>query len=255
MLYLKTCNNLIYIDFTKQDFSNFIYKHGKENVNKITLIINELEPTCLYWIDKITHMERYNNIRIIIGTASYSKLYLTFIRRVLKEFPVLSKRVKIQGGSYSISNEGIYYCFYKNHYELEVHRKKACFGAYTLKGVSDYNVYCDMFYEHGAAVYGPSCLYEDRKDKWEYIYKLAITITGSDSRRVTKEQSYILYDKYIENQLYKFKEIEGNIGKLPDGEIVPLSSIFVCPREVYKSVEIFTVQMSTSSCEAQYMNY
>lgn len=258
MLYLKTCNNLVYIDFTKKDFNDFIYKYGKENVNKITLIINELEPTCLYWLSKIVDMEQYKKTKVIIATATYTKLYLDFIRRVLKEFPKLNSLVKIQGGSYVLANERMYYTFYKKGYYTNINISGNHFGGYTEGNIDEY-VYCDMFYNNGAAIYGPSCMYKGtRNTKWDYMLRLAYTLTdGRLDHPVTKEQSCTLYDKYVEHRLRTFNEIEGQKGILPDGTIVDLARIFVSPPMPNTIGEIDSVQIirgASNSCEAMYMD-
>lgn len=257
MLYLKTCNNLVYVDFTKKDFSDFIYKHGKDNVNKITLIVNEIEPTCLYWISRIASIEKYNKIKFIINTVSYTKLYLDFIRKILKEFPLLRKRSKINGGLFSISCNNVYYSFYKDGYYLQIHKRGDGFGGYSER-VSDEYICCDMFEYHGACVYGPSSMYNGREYKWKYMLQLATAMTGSKYRTVNKEQSMDIYHKYLTHQFYQFNELKGKKGKLPDGTIVDMSKLYVSPPTSNDSIGDFNTvticRKASSSCESMYMD-
>lgn len=263
MLYLKTCNNLVYVDFTKKDFCDFVYKYGKHNVNKITLFINELEPTCLYWLNRIAKMEKYDNLKFILATAGYYKPYLDFIRAILEQFPKLNKRTQIQGGVYNLAHGGKYYHFYKNSYCLEVTIHGRGFGAYTTYSRNEY-IYCDMFYDNGAAIYGPDCLYENRKEKYDFISRLAIANTGSMRHPVTKEESRALYDIYIKHLLYTFNDIKGKKGKLPDGTIVDMAELYVSPPIQNKntignltSIQIIKgsdIKHASSSCEAMHMD-
>ncbi len=256
MLYLKTCNNLVYVDFTKEDFNNFIYKHGKHNINKITLIVNELEPTCLYWLSKIAEISKYDNLKIILATCHNFKLYLNFIRAILEQFPELNKRVRIQGGVYDLAHGTKYYYFYKNDYYLEVIIHDRGFGGYTTYSKNEY-IYCDMFSDRGAAIYGPYCMYEDRRGKYDFISRLAIANTGNMRHPVTKEESHILYKKYIEHLMYTFNDIKGQKGKLPDNTIVDLTKLYVSPSMPNTIGSINTVEIirgASNSCEAMHMD-
>lgn len=142
MLYLKNTNELIYVDFSRQDWNRFTHSLCKRNTNKISVIAHNLESDMFEYLAKIALDEKYNNIKIIVYNATnddkQKRIYNRFIRNELEKYGI-SKRVKLFGGVYDLVSNGMKYTFYKNLYMLEIYRNKRWRYHASL-----HFIYCDL---------------------------------------------------------------------------------------------------------------
>lgn len=149
MLYLKNTNELIYVDFSRQDWNRFTHSLCKRNTNKISVIAHNLESDMFKYLAKIALDEKYNNIKIIVynatGNNEQKRIYNRFIRNELEKYGI-SKRVKLFGGRYDLVSNGMDYTFYKNSYKLEIYRNKI--WAYS-SDASLHFIYCNLFSRSG----------------------------------------------------------------------------------------------------------